>query len=412
MEVRAPSVSRQERVGWEAQDRVIALVGQTNLLAAQIVDVIVEVLDADAWGGGGGLRTPEHWVAWRTGYSPARSERLVRIARRIQDLPECVALFRSGQLTEDAMGLIARKAPTERDRELAELAPSLMHTQLTRILKHLPDQNPPDPKPEPVRQVTVGFRDDGWWEGHQVLPPDEGAIAQKAMEAARNDVFHEREPDADPTVRGPVTWADAFTRLCDTALDALDPNSRRGEARGERAQVIIHLNGRSDGDGTARIHLGPQLPDPLRRYLCCDAKVRAVIENTDGALLGISPLEPTVNPRLRVIIEDRDRGCRYPGCSQTRWIQIHHLIHREDGGPTIASNLCSLCPYHHRLHHQGAYTITGNPEQPDGLRFTDHWGRNIGPPHHGPLAPPPPGAEHHFTPPTGERLEARWFTWN
>ena len=35
----APAMSRQERVGWEAQDSVVALVGQANLLAAQLVDV-------------------------------------------------------------------------------------------------------------------------------------------------------------------------------------------------------------------------------------------------------------------------------------------------------------------------------------------------------------------------------------
>ena len=75
-------------------------------------------------------------------------------------------------------------------------------------------------------------------------------------------------------------------------------------------------------------------------------------------------------------------------------------------------NLCCLCPYHHRLHHTGAFTIQGNPEHPNGLRFTDNRGRDIGPPHYGPLAPPQFGAEPVFTPPTGERLEARWFSWN
>jgi hypothetical protein len=136
-----------------------------------------------------------------------------------------------------------------------------------------------------------------------------------------------------------------------------------------------------------------------------------VIEDPTGAVLGISPLEATVNPRLRRVIEHRDQGCRYPGCSQKRWVQVHHLIHREDGGLTVAVNLLSLCPYHHRLHHQGAYTIGGNPEQVDGLRFTDHWGRDIGPPQYGPVAPPAFGTPT-FTPPTGERLDARWFTWN
>jgi hypothetical protein len=411
MELRS-EMSRQERVGWAAQERVAGLVGQANLLAAQLVDVIVEVIDAEAWGGGGSLRSPQHWVAWRTGFSPARAARLVQIARRVDDLPRCVELFRSGRLTEDAMGLIATKAPSERDGELADLAPMLLHSQLSRILRHLPDQAPNPPTPEPERRVRFGFRDDGWWEGSQLLPPDEGALAQRAMEAARREIFDERADDDDRAVRGPATWADAFARVCEHALDALDPATRRGEARGERAQVIIHLDGRSDGDGSARIHLGPQLPDALRRYLCCDAKVRAAIEDEAGRLLGITPLAPTVNPRLRLLIEQRDQGCRYPGCTQRRWVQVHHLVHREDGGLTIASNLACLCGLHHRLHHQGAYDITGNPERPDGLRFTDHWGHDIGPPRHGPPAPPTPWAAHRFTPPTGERLESRWFSWN
>jgi hypothetical protein len=337
MDLRQP-MSRQERVGWEAQERAASLMGQMNVAAAGLVDVIAEVLDAEAWGGGGGLRSPEHWVTWRTGVSPSRARGLVTIARRLEALPLCAALFRAGSLTEDAMAIIAAKAPPERDRELADLAPMLLHTQLKRILAHLPDQDP-KPKVERDRKVSFGFQPDGWWEGTVVLPPDEGALAQKAMEAARSDVFHERQPDADPTVRGTVTWADGFMRLCETALDGLDPATRRGDARGERAQVIVHLDGRSDGDGHARIHLGPQLPDALRRYLCCDAKVRAAVEDHNGALLGISPLAPTVSPKLRAIIEQRDQGCRYPGCSQTRWVQVHHLIHREDGGLTVASNL-------------------------------------------------------------------------
>ena len=36
-------------------------------------------------------------------------------ARRVHDLPACVALFRQGRLTEDAMGLIVPKAPGSRD---------------------------------------------------------------------------------------------------------------------------------------------------------------------------------------------------------------------------------------------------------------------------------------------------------
>jgi hypothetical protein len=38
----------------------------------------------------------------------------------------------------------------------------------------------------------------------------------------------------------------------------------------------------------------------------------------------------------------------------------------------------SLCPTHHRQHHQGRYTITGNPDIPGGLTFTNQYGQRIG----------------------------------
>src|SRR3546814_16798833 len=97
--------------------------------------------------------------------------------------------------------------------------------------------------------------------------------------------------------------------MCERALDALDPASRRGEARGERAQVIVHLDGRSDGDGHARIHLGPQLPDPLRRSLCGAAKVRAPLLDANKALLGIRNVQATVRTPLARGDETRARGC-------------------------------------------------------------------------------------------------------
>src|SRR3546814_7925307 len=125
---------RQERVGRESQARGSALVGQYNGLAAQLVDVVVEVLDAGAWGGGEGLRSPEHWLSWRAGFSASRARGNVQIARRVDELPLCVGLFQEGRLNEESMALIAAKAPGGRDGELADLAPKLLTSQLSRIL--------------------------------------------------------------------------------------------------------------------------------------------------------------------------------------------------------------------------------------------------------------------------------------
>ena len=107
------------------------------------------------------------------------------------------------------------------------------------------------------------------------------------------------------------------------------------------------------------------------------------------------------------MVEDRDRGCRTPGCSRRRWLHIHHIIHWEDGGPTDTANLICLCGFHHRAHHRGVLGITGNADEPDGVRFTDQHGRLLKP--NGAPTPPgdlphPSGRYHH---PIGERLDRR-----
>src|SRR4029453_9589828 len=100
---------------------------------------------------------------------------LVRIARRISDLPACWALFAAGRLGEDAMVRIARRVPAARDTEVAALAPALLISQLDRLLRPLPEPPDPDaaPKPEPERTCRLAERRDGWLRGMFCLPPDE-----------------------------------------------------------------------------------------------------------------------------------------------------------------------------------------------------------------------------------------------
>ena len=52
-----------------------------------------------------------------------------------------------------------------------------------------------------------------------------------------------------------------------------------------------------------------------------------------------------------------------PGCRSARGLEIHHLVHRADGGSHEASNLCLLCSACHLAHHRGALTITGTSDQ-------------------------------------------------
>jgi hypothetical protein len=189
------------------------------------------------------------------------------------------------------------------------------------------------------------------------------------------------------------TWADALVAMAS------------GRPPRDRHVVLVHVG--ADRHGTAgHLHLGPALPDALRRHLGCDGRVRAVAER-DGVAVNVGRTQRTVPERTRTAVENRDGGCRVPGCDRRRWLEVHHVRHWEDGGPTDTNNLVTLCSRHHRLHHLGHIGISGEADRPDGLIFTDHRGRRLT----GCGRPAPPSAlptNGDWTHPSGERLDPRW----
>ena len=143
-------------MAWRAAEATaVDVMGAVNAAVARLVSAVAQLLAVDGWVGAG-IRSPEHWVSWKAGVSHGRAEGLVRIARRIDDLPECFALFAAGRLTEDAMARISRRVPAARDTEIAAVAPTLLISQLDRLLRSLPEQ--PDgsaERPEPERVCRV-----------------------------------------------------------------------------------------------------------------------------------------------------------------------------------------------------------------------------------------------------------------
>jgi hypothetical protein len=413
------------------EDRVADVVGLLNVVTAELVVVIGEVIRTGAWEGFG-IRSPEHWVVWRCGVSPGRARRLVRMARALDALPATKGLFRAGSLGEDQTTLIVRHTDAEHDEQVAGLAPSLTVPQLRRVLPSVP-RNEPDPDRtadgevgQPAgrcrRSVRFAHGDDGMWWCSVRLPADQGALVQKALEVGRDREFQLRHPGregADDS-RDPsdVSWADGLLRLAHAGLDRLDVATTAGRPPGERTQVVLHLD--AAREVPPRLHLGPVLPQDIATYLSCDASVRYLLLRY-GQPVAVGRRERTVNPRLRTIIEHRDGGCRVPGCDQVRWLHIHHLRHWMDGGRTDPDNLFALCPAHHRMVHLGQLSIEGDPAQRDGLTFADDLGRRLEPARPRRPMPGSPTADvardmklpaPEWQHPPGEPLDTRWITWN
>jgi 5-methylcytosine-specific restriction endonuclease McrA len=61
----------------------------------------------------------------------------------------------------------------------------------------------------------------------------------------------------------------------------------------------------------------------------------------------------TIPPAIRRKVLARDRHCcRAPGCGHTKFLEVHHIRSRADGGGNDLENLITLCSACHRLGHE------------------------------------------------------------
>jgi hypothetical protein len=118
-----------------------------------------------------------------------------------------------------------------------------------------------------------------------------------------------------------------------------------------------------------------------------DASVVGILENEQGEPLNVGRKMRSVPPAIRRALNARDRGCRFPGCANTRYVDAHHIHHWAQGGETKLSNLVQLCRFHHRQVHEGRVVVQ---HLDDGaLRFVRPDGRSfdsVAPEHTRPLS--------------------------
>ena len=133
-----------------------------------------------------------------------------------------------------------------------------------------------------------------------------------------------------------------------------------------------------NGTGTGTLlHTGTPVSARTAQEYACDATVSYYVNRNgnggNGAGAWLSDPTRLYTGKTRRLLELRDRGCAFPGCDRPpAWTHAHHIIAWSRGGPTTVDNGVLLCGHHHRLIHQGHWTVTiahdGQPE------FTPpHW---------------------------------------
>jgi 5-methylcytosine-specific restriction endonuclease McrA len=112
------------------------------------------------------------------------------------------------------------------------------------------------------------------------------------------------------------------------------------------------------------------------RRLLCNAAVIPFRVDSDGDVLDIGHRSRAIPPKMRLAMLARDDfHCRFPGCAHTSFLDGHHVLHWENGGPTKLDNLVTLCTAHHRTVHELGFYVERHH---DRFVFFDPNGEAIG----------------------------------
>jgi hypothetical protein len=240
-----------------------------------------------------------------------------------------------------------------------------------------------------TRQVSYFYDTDGSLVLKARLPAETGAVVLKALEAAVKDPAM-RDVSAEISIKQPEwgviskpsderpSWgarrADALGRIAESFLQ----HGAEDMSSGDRQQIVIHVDAETLRDNTAglcELEDGPSLAAETVRRLACDASVVSILEDERGEPLNVGRKTRSIPPALRRALSARDRGCRFPGCPNTRFVDGHHIHHWAKGGETKLSNLVQLCRFHHRQVHEGKVLIQQLDDgalrflKPDGETF-------------------------------------------
>ncbi|SLK03006.1 protein of unknown function [Arthrobacter sp. P2b] len=106
---------------------------------------------------------------------------------------------------------------------------------------------------------------------------------------------------------------------------------------------------------------GP-IPASMARELVADGATsfyRVLVDPRDGTPLEIGRTSYRLTKAMKQALRLRDGRCTFPGCNNhTLDNDTDHLAAWQHGGTTGISNLAQLCPKHHRLKHNSAWTPT------------------------------------------------------
>jgi hypothetical protein len=359
----------------EALDkRILNLCTRIN---AATYELLVMIREFDERGGclKWGLDSTAKWLAWRCDLSTATAREKVRVAQALKHLPLISETFASGELSYSKVRSLTRVANMGNEEYLVAFA---LRNPTRHVADYCRELRMGAPSSTGIAERAFSNRflrvrrdaNRGMLSVTVELPIEAGELIEKALDKARDDECLEI-PDLVDT-----SWskrqADAFVTMLKEYLQ--DSDSDEAKKSSDNYLVNIHVDQSALAGGVGR----SSVPIETVKRLCCDGKAVVMTETKDGEPLSIGRKSRVVPKGIERAVRSRDKNtCRFPGCCNKRFVDIHHIEHWANGGETAVEQLMLLCSKHHTLVHEGGFRIEKDFQdrwtffRPDGIAVPD-----------------------------------------
>ena len=224
------------------------------------------------------------------------------------------------------------------------------------------------------------------------LTPEQGALVIKALDAAVEALHQDRpeagdtgdasavakteEPGAEQCPQHDYDLTDARTELETSSAVRRHRENRRADAlalmadamlqhshvtanTADRYQVVVHVDQQvlsrsvqAAANGTPDCHVenGVGIAVETTRRLCLESRLVAMLEDGD-TILSVGRQARAMPSSIQRALNRRDGGCQFPGCSASRFLHSHHIVHWADGGETSPYRSTLTNPWRLANHH-------------------------------------------------------------
>ena len=330
------------------------------------------------------------WMIRSLSLPNSSAHEYVKVARTLDTFSRLADAFLEGRLNYSKVRLLLPHLTAATEEELVELAVGMTYHELELALLKFRSGDGPRGRKSYVR---LKARDDGrigLWADFNAAEGARVMAALKVGELAWHDVDWDEleggdgaldeakvDSEIDRRTRSSSGCSGFGLPLGEALLSAFMGivNIALTQPRNPLRSPGAHVNIVMTTDGRAYLPNNPGAPSAAVENFLSNASYRVNRVDSEGLLLNTGRSFRLANESQVNALMLMWRGtCAMPGCTHTRFMEMHHIHEWADGGPTDLENLLPLCSACHSMVSDGFVKILKDSGDihfvfPDGSRF-------------------------------------------